>query len=41
MEKQKSGVWKSGFYRTLLDDIVGDSSTIKTEEMDIKQEVYN
>ncbi|VDK70653.1 unnamed protein product [Litomosoides sigmodontis] len=39
VEKQKSGVWKGGFYRTLLDDIVGDSNTVKTEEMDIKQEV--
>ncbi|VIO90660.1 Hypothetical 45.1 kDa protein C16C10.6 in chromosome III, putative [Brugia malayi] len=38
VERQKSGVWKGGFYRTLLNDIVGDNGAIKTEEGDIKQE---
>lgn len=40
VEKQKSGVWKGGFYRTLLNDIVGDNNAMKTEEKDIKQEVH-
>uniref|UniRef100_A0A8R1TMX2 DUF2040 domain-containing protein n=1 Tax=Onchocerca volvulus TaxID=6282 RepID=A0A8R1TMX2_ONCVO len=39
VEKQKIGMWKGGFYRTLLDDIVQDNNTpIKIEEKDIKQE---
>uniref|UniRef100_A0A1I8EYC1 DUF2040 domain-containing protein n=1 Tax=Wuchereria bancrofti TaxID=6293 RepID=A0A1I8EYC1_WUCBA len=41
VEKQKSGVWKGGFYRTLLNDIVGDNGAIKTEEVDIKQEIVS
>ncbi|EFO21578.2 hypothetical protein LOAG_06908 [Loa loa] len=41
VEKQKSGLWKGGFYRTLLDDIVGESGTIKIEGKDIKQETIN
>lgn len=39
VEKQKSGVWKGGFYRTLLNDIAGASGKIKIEETEIKQEV--
>uniref|UniRef100_A0A158Q813 RING-type domain-containing protein n=1 Tax=Elaeophora elaphi TaxID=1147741 RepID=A0A158Q813_9BILA len=41
VEKQKSGVWKGGFYRTLLDDIAGDSSIIKTEKGDMKLETIS
>ncbi|KAL4002970.1 hypothetical protein ACH3XW_5690 [Acanthocheilonema viteae] len=40
VEKQNSGVWKGGFYRTLLDDIAGDN-TIKTKGNDIKQEMIS
>ncbi|VDN49741.1 unnamed protein product [Gongylonema pulchrum] len=39
VEKQKSGMWKGGFYRTLLNDIARDGDAIKTEKKEIKQEI--
>ncbi|VDN01088.1 unnamed protein product, partial [Thelazia callipaeda] len=39
VEKQKSGMWASGFYRTLLNDISRDNSEVKTEVKDLKQKV--
>ncbi|KAM3724677.1 Nuclear speckle splicing regulatory protein [Dirofilaria immitis] len=39
VEKQKGGMWKGGFYRTLLSDIARDNNTVKSEEKSIKLEV--